>query len=822
MAVRAPQHEHFPIEENDMFKRFLVVAALIQFSAAAVYAQDARFNFVPWPKSVTPGGGSLTLTASSRIVAAEASLTPLAKVLSGEIYMMSGLRLAPAAGVASANDIVLAVDPALKNEAAYTVAVTDRVIVTGGAYLGAAHGTSLLLQAIKPGKSAIDVPRFTVEDAPYSEYYGVMVDIARQNNSMEELKGVINMMCLYRLRFLQLHMTDDQAWTFPSTAYPQLGKSNWATRGGPVPKVYSVQQWKDLVRHADERGVTIVPEIETPGHSGAARRDLPEAFGPDVAVMNMTNPRMYQTLDTIIGELADVFKSSPYIHVGCDECNIEPISRDQNSKAFRDAHGIKDGTDFFAWHIAKMDEIVKKHGKRMIVWQDAPITERVAKDVIIMVWHIDGNNGMTGDYIKQDRPVIQVTWTPCVYQPVKDVYEWNAWQKEWPQGGLMLGSQMVLWELSGQSAVPFLRYKAAPRGDRVWNPYAGLPYSDFARRIEATDAMLDLLLSGIAVEDKGLLQDLHSWLADGGKGDEGSGILPKFAFSDSSTVALRCPVAGARIRYTTDGQEPKATSTVYSAPIRLYNGKDNKVTLKARVFDAAGSPLGAVWTREYYCKPVVGVVVGEIKPGDRISEPVTITIKRAMKGIVRYTMDGKELSATSPAYTVPITVDKSATVVAALFVDGRRVGEPWKQNFNWAAVVKCLTTDKPVTASGCEGGYVPQNAVDGVVELDRAWWAGPSPQWLQVDLEKVCKVGRLDVYPYWDGGRYYQYKVELSVDGKTWTQVVDMTQNTKPASPQGDSFTISPKDARYIKITMLKNSANNSVHVVELRAFEAK
>lgn len=112
-----------------MFKRFLVVAALIQFSAAAVYAQDARFNFVPWPKSVMPGSGSLTLTVSSRIVAAEASLTPLAKVLSGEIHMMSGLRLAPAAGVASANDIVLAVDPAIKNEAAYTVAVTDRVIV---------------------------------------------------------------------------------------------------------------------------------------------------------------------------------------------------------------------------------------------------------------------------------------------------------------------------------------------------------------------------------------------------------------------------------------------------------------------------------------------------------------------------------------------------------------------------------------------------------------------------------------------------------------------------------------------------------------------
>jgi len=514
---------------------------------------------------------------------------------------MTGLRLAPASGAAAPTDIVLGLDPALKPAAAYTVAVTDRVIVKGGGYLGVAHGTSLLLQAMVPVKSGQAVHKFTVADAPYSEYYGTMVDLARQNNSMEELQGLINMMRLYRLRFLQLHMTDDNSWTFPSTAYPKLGKTNTSTRGGPVPKVYSVRQWKDLVRYADERGVTIVPEIETPGHSGAARRDLPEVFGPDVAVMNMTNPKMYRALDTIIGEAAEIFASSPYIHIGCDECNLEPLSRDANSKAFRDANGIKDGTDLFAWHLAKMNEIVKKHGKRTIAWQDAPFTERVPKDVIVMVWHIDGNNGATPEYIQQGRPVIQVTWTPCVYQPVKDVYEWNAWQQSWPQGGLMLGGQLVLWELSGQSAVPFLRYKAVPRNERLWNPYAGLPYTDFARRIEATDSMLDRLLSGLSVEENGLRYTLNKWLAEGGKGDEGSGILPKFGYDDSSTVSFKTPIYGAKIRFTTDGKEPTGSSPVFAAPIKL-SGKDNKVTLKAKVFDTGGKPLGACWSREYYSK----------------------------------------------------------------------------------------------------------------------------------------------------------------------------------------------------------------------------
>ncbi|MCY2926251.1 MAG: family 20 glycosylhydrolase, partial [Planctomycetota bacterium] len=241
-----------------MSKRLLAAMALVQVFAGAVQAREAELSFVPWPRSVKAQGGALAMTASGKIVAGEASLQPLAKVLSEEIHRMTGLRLSPATGPGSAGDIVLCVAAALKNPAGYTLAVTDRVTVTGGAYLGAAHGTSLLLQAIRPDKNGFSVPRLTVEDAPYSEYYGTMVDIARQNNTLEELRGVVDMMRLYRLRFLQLHMSDDQAWTFPSTAYPQLGKSNWATRGGPVPMVYSVAEWKELVRYADERGVTFV------------------------------------------------------------------------------------------------------------------------------------------------------------------------------------------------------------------------------------------------------------------------------------------------------------------------------------------------------------------------------------------------------------------------------------------------------------------------------------------------------------------------------------------------------------------------------------
>lgn len=807
-----------------MIKKYLIAIVLSQTAVTVVGAEAPPFNFLPWPQSLkVEAPGSLVLGATSKIVTTERALAPLAKVLAGEIQMLTGIKPACALAAGQAGDIVVALDPALKNEAAFTLTVTDRVTVTGGGYIGAAHGTSLLLQAITRDQSTLNVPRITVRDQPYSQYYGCMVDLARQDNSIEELKGVVDMMRHYRLRFLQLHMSDDQSWTFPSTAFPQLGKTNISTRGGPVPKVNSVAEWKELVRYADERGVTFVPEIETPGHSGAARRDLPEVFGPDVAVMNMTNPKLYPALDTIIGEVADVFKSSPYIHIGCDECNIEPISRDENSKAFRTANGLKDGNDMFAWHIAKMNEIVKKHGKKTIVWQDAPITDRVPKDVAIMVWHIDGNNGATMDYLNQGRPVIQVTWTPCVYQPVKDVYLWNAWTKEMDPK-LMLGAQLVLWELSGASTVPFLRYKTPPRNERVWNPYANRPYEDLSRRLEATDGMLDRLRCGIFVQESALVETLNGWLKGGGQGDEGSGILPKFSFDDKSTVSLKATLPAAQIRYTLDGKDPAADSSLYTSPIRLIEAKADKVTLKTRLFDGTGKPMAAVWSREYHLMPVFGSLAGGLLPGpdNRYGEPLTITLKSTMTGTVRYTLDGKDPAPDSTAYGKPFELAKqSATIKAALFVDGKRLGELWKTSCNWVDFAPNLTTKRPVTVSSTEASYVGENAVDGTVDPNKAWWAGPSPQWLMVDLGKLTKLDRTQVFPFWDGGRSYQYTVEVSLDNKEWRQVVDMSANTKPAVATGDMHQFAPADARYVRVTMLKNSANPGVHLVEFRVFEA-
>lgn len=133
---------------------------------------------------------------------------------------------------------------------------------------------------------------------------------------------------------------------------------------------------------------------------------------------------------------------------------------------------------------------------------------------------------------------------------------------------------------------------------------------------------------------------------------------------------------------------------------------------------------------------------------------------------------------------------------------------------------------KRVKTSGPhEEGHGPKLAVDGNIK-DRegsSWWAAPPlPKWLEVDLEKVYSIGAIQVFPYWDGSRYYQYTVEASTDGKEWAQVVDMSANKKPAGAKGDYHKIEPRQARYVRVNMLYNSANPSVHLVEVRVFEAK
>ena len=287
-----------------MNKPLVGVLAVVMAAGVCGAATDPadvhpELHLIPWPKTLQAGAGTMPLTADSRIVAGEEQLRPLAEVLSGEIALLTGLKLKTATGAGRDGDIVLRIDkeiradeqilvlrkgePERTTDGAHAIAVDRQAVVTGFDYRATAEGSSTILQLLGRADGGFRIPKVTIKDWPHADYCGVLLDVARQDHPIEAIKKVVQLCRLYKARYLQLHLTDDQGWTFPSTKYPQLGSKNYGAHGGVAPRVYKLEELKELVAYADARGVTIVPELEMPGHSrrgralgaGGLRRDQP-------------------------------------------------------------------------------------------------------------------------------------------------------------------------------------------------------------------------------------------------------------------------------------------------------------------------------------------------------------------------------------------------------------------------------------------------------------------------------------------------------------------------------------------------------------------
>lgn len=768
---------------------------------AGIAAAADMPDFVPWPKSVDMRRGQMTIAGSCRIVAATNAVAPLAAILSDEIRAVTGLRLATDSGEPGAGDIGIALDPALSN-AEHRVEVSDRVRICGGDYVGAGMGATTVLQALRRNGGKVLLPRMTVRDRPYPEYTGMMMDVARQFNSVESLRQLVILARLYKMKYLHLHLTDDQMFTFPSAKYPKL-------KG-----VYTLEELKALVRFADERGVTIVPEMEVPGHSSVLAAAMPEVFGDTQGcVINFINPRALPILRDLINEMCDVFQSSPFFHIGSDESNFALFETWPDVVENRKLTG-RNTPQQHCWLINELNATIKQRGKRTICWEGFEMPE-VDKDVIVMEW--DGRFFSPIPITKAGYRIINVPWEPSVGWSARDNYEWNMWlvgsQERKPdqldRGAPVIGGQMVLWECPGEVGLPMLRTKAVPRHERVHSPDAGRTYEDFDRRFASTDRILDLLVHGFAVDAEGLTNH----------GDN--------RFDQALTLTVsRSPglPAGATIRCSSEAwQAPTTNSPAYTGAVHLTSSR--WVNLQA--FGADGTPIGFPRLASYDFCPIAATAAPllpkEIQHENRYCQPLVIKVQCSLKGDIRYTLDGKEPTTNSPACTDgTIRLERSSTPVrCALFVNGKKAGQEWRQDYIYLDYEKNLTTGKPVRNAGVPGAAWATNspAVDGFIDRNNHWCEGSGG--LEVDLEKVVKLGEIDLYPWFGDGRYYQYLIEVSEDGKTWVKVVDGSQNTVPTTDKGYRHQIQPVRSRYIRVTMLRNSVNTGYHIVEVRAYEA-
>jgi hexosaminidase len=476
-------------------------------SCLGAFSSHASLNIIPWPQSVTTSEGVFSISGETALIVSAPDIIPLAEILSNEFAAAFTLNLPVSEGSINTGCIYLCFDTSLTGTA-YQINVTNTVTVRAGNYQALAMGTATLLQLAERDGDTVNLPYVTIDDWCYADYSGMMLDVGRQWHPVSILKQCVELARLYKMKYFHLHLTDDQGWTFPSTNYPLLGTQNYAAHGGVAPQVYSREELLALVAYADARGVTIIPEIEMPGHSGAMRRAMPGLFG-NLGVINMGREPVYTALSNIIGEVSGIFQSSPYIHIGGDETDMTGVSNDPDCIAYMASNSLASVDDLFKHFLGRVDSFVRSRDKTTIAWEGFSRggLSSTLTNIVVMEWAGFYYNPV--HIVNDGFQIINVPWVPSIYSTQQENYEWNMWlvgshsrtPDQLTQTNAVIGAQMVYWEQAADTAIPRLREKAPPRHERTWNPFAGKPFSDFTSRFAHVDALLTVLLPPPQVVD---------------------------------------------------------------------------------------------------------------------------------------------------------------------------------------------------------------------------------------------------------------------------------------------------------------------------------
>lgn len=256
--------------------------------------------------------------------------------------------------------------------------------ITASTSAGAAQAFATVLQQLKFEGEEFVWPHCSITDGPDQEFRCFMLDMGRNPHSPKALRHVIDTMWFYKANYLQLHLTDDQLFSWPSKAFPKL----YSKHAG-----WSWQDFQEIEAYAQARGVTIIPEMDVPGHSTILRREYPAVFGKTPTDL-ATTPEAQKGVETLINELLSVFKSTPYYHMGGDEAYGVPAEAQRN-------------------FINRINTFVKSHKKQLIVWEGPHLGKednKVSTDVIHMIWR--NTEVVAQNAIDEGYAIVNASWDP--------------------------------------------------------------------------------------------------------------------------------------------------------------------------------------------------------------------------------------------------------------------------------------------------------------------------------------------------------------------------------------------------------------------------
>ncbi len=397
-------------------------------------------------------------------------------------------------------------------EEEYGVHAADGIVTIRAATLsGASHGASVLLQLMQITEGKVSMPACRIWDRPDNRWRGLMVDLARGQYPLADILTYADLCYFYRLRVLHLHFADGMVYTLPSKKYPKLPVGCWH---------YDRETVETLTSYLTDRGILLLPEIEMPAHADVLVHTYPEIFGEHDNMICPGHPGVLEALDSLIGEVCDLFPTAPYIHIGCDEAQYTKWDDCPLCRKFMEEHQIPTSGALYTYMVDKTTRMVLAHGRRPVVWEGFPAEgmEKLSRDVIVMVFeslyqdaNALGNAGFQ---------VINTSWQPLYIVPSRpkywypaDIYRWKTtrWLYEdavddsspidAKNPDMVLGAQLCVWESMNFARDGEIVCANLPTlAERTWNDMPTLSFDEY-------ENLAQTVLAGLAT----MIDNRKSW-----------------------------------------------------------------------------------------------------------------------------------------------------------------------------------------------------------------------------------------------------------------------------------------------------------------------
>jgi hexosaminidase len=611
-------------------KRWLVAGLCLQAVSCLAAAPTAHaatdLPLIPLPAEVRPATGSLAIDAHTVIAyppgdkAAKAS----AEYLAAELNRSRGLSLAVTSSAQPPRGAIsLRIDPkaGMDKPEGYTLDVgADGVRIAARDDAGLFYGAVTLWQlATADGRhGATRIPEVAIRDWPRFAWRGLMLDVVRHFHDVATVKQVLDTMAEHKLNVFHWHLSDDQGWRIEIRRYPKLTSVGaWRTPPGAgthgEPEryggFYTQAQIREVVAYAAARHITVVPELDMPGHAQAAVASYPDIVGvtaehPKVSVDWGVNPYLYNVdeksftfIENVLDEVMALFPST-YIHLGGDEAVKDQWERSPAVQAKMKSLGIADENALQSWFMDRLGDYLGKHGRRLIGW-DEILEGGLPRTASVMSWR-----GVQGaiDAAKKDHDVVLA---PAGWMYFDNLQSDRA---DEPNGRLsvlalervygfepvdpsltpdqarhVLGTEATLWAEFIPSAA-HVQHALFPRVDAMaeiaWSPKDARQWKGFLQRLPAQFRRYEAL--GIGASDTAFAPAIHV--------DE---TVPAILASGKAAVRIDTQTGFGTVRYTTDGSTPGAKAPVYSGAFSVTL----PTTVRAITFAPDGTPLAAVRSR---------------------------------------------------------------------------------------------------------------------------------------------------------------------------------------------------------------------------------